>query len=89
MPPTASRDSVVFVAITASISCAASRRAIARTAASVRSGAILTASGTYLPCFSASVRCSRLSTDSSAASASSPCRSRKPFVFGEEMLTVT
>ncbi len=59
------------------------------TAAGVRSGAILTAIGVYLPCLSPNAFCSFLSAVKSAPSASSACRSRKPLVLGDEMLTVT
>ena len=58
-------------------------------ACGVRSGAILTAIGVYLPCRSESAFCSALSALRRAASASSDCRSRSPLVFGDEMLTVT
>ena len=47
---TPSRDSVVLVAITPSMRCCISRCAICAICSASRSGAIFSASGTYLPC---------------------------------------
>ncbi len=55
----------------------------------VRSGAIFTAIGVYLPCRSASAFCSALRTPMRPSSASSDWRSRRPLVLGDDTLTVT
>jgi hypothetical protein len=55
----------------------------------VRSGAIFTAIGVYLPCRSASAFCSAFNLPSKAGSASPTGSSRSPLVFGDETLTVT
>ena len=74
--------------ITPSILLLIKHSAIDSTSSLVKSGAILTANGTYLPCFSASTCCSALRAANSSFNASPYCSERKPGVLGDEILIV-
>jgi hypothetical protein len=88
-PFTASRDSVVLVAITPSMPFFCSVAAITCTCASSRSGAIFTNIGTRRPCSAPASARRACSAPSSASSAASLCSARRFLVLGLEMLTVT
>ena len=79
---------VVLVAMMPSISTDLTTWAMSSICASSKSGAILTASGTYFPCAAASCACLFFRASSSALSSSPPCSARRFLVLGEEILTV-
>ncbi|MNT60890.1 hypothetical protein D3C72_1985010 [compost metagenome] len=88
-PATASRDSVVLVAITPSMPWRGSVSAMASICSCVRSGAIFTAMGTRRWCWSSKARRLSANCASSADSSSPLCSARRFLVFGDEIFTVT